>query len=60
VGCSGRTAATNVRRTGSIHERKPNIRTKIGLKMEARAICPKTTVPHEIYCVREFKASEKI
>jgi hypothetical protein len=60
AGCSGRTAATNVRRTGSIHEMKPNKITKMGLKMDARAICPKTTVPHEMYCVSEFRPSEKI
>jgi len=57
-GCSGRIALTNVRRTGNIHEIKAKIRTKIGLKIDARAICPNTTVPHEIYWVRELSANE--
>jgi len=39
---------------------KPNKITKMGLKMDARAICPKTTVPHEMYCVSEFRPSEKM
>lgn len=39
---------------------KPNKSTKMGLNMEARAICPNTTVPHEMYCVSEFRPSEKM